>query len=798
MFLNYLLTALRNIIRYKSFTLLNIFGLSLTMSVCMLIIVVLLDQYSYDRYYTKKDRIYRVESIDSLSKISLNRYASTTFPLAEELRNNYTGIEEAALFNNSFSGEGVSGETRISIKGLYSNSAVFKVFDFELIKGSPEKVLDDPYKIVLKEDVAKKFFGNEDPLGKTLQIDSIGDFTVAGIIKETRKKSHIQFEALVSASTLESYERNRKAENITATDWNNFYSSYVYVLLSQKANKRDIQSALDKISREKYLDKVKTNVSFALQPLTKIVPGPLRANELGFFLWNVMVYFLSGLALVLIILAAFNYTSLSIARSLLRAKEVGVRKTVGASRSKIITQFLFEAVLISFLALIVSVVFLQFLLPGFTGMKMMSILEIRPQQNYVVYLLFFIFALITGLLAGILPAFFISSFNPQNVLKGVLNIKLFSRITLRKVLLITQFTFSMIFIITILLLFRQMNYMVNAKMGFDREQVFMLRLQRQDISRIKDVYSRLPEISYISGTSHIPGEGNIWGTQIRVNKEDEKIEGHYFSVDENYIPAMGLTLLAGQNFPANMNTEREKFVIVNEYTTHQFNLGTPSEAIGKYLILDDSTLVQIIGVVKDYKYVALFINQKSLILRINPKKYNLAVFRISSPDLKRTVEKIRNEWKIIDPVHEMEGDFLDDSIKEYYSFFSDILYTVGYASLLVIIISCLGLLGMATFSTQTRIKEIAIRKAYGAMPANILSLISRSYILLLIIAAIIAAPLAYLLNNMWFQYMADHVSFGAGTLLFGILLVVFIGLLTIGSQTIRASKTNPAEMLKYE
>ncbi len=798
MVLNYLLTALRNIIRYKSFTILNILGLSLTMSVCMLIIVVVMDQYSYDSHYAKKDRIYRVESIDSLSRISLNRFASTTYPLADELKNKVAGIEETALFNNSFNGEAVSGEARIGIKALYANSAVFKVFNFELLKGNVEKILDDPFKIVLQEEVAKKFFGKEDPLGKTLQIDSIGDFIVAGVLKKSNKKSHIQFEALVSASTLESFERIRKAEKITASDWNNFYNTFLYVQLSQNTAEKDIQHALETINHEKYPYRDKVNVSFALQPLSKIVPGPLRANEMGFFLWNVMVYFLAGMALVLIILAAFNYTSLSIARSLLRAKEVGIRKTLGATRGKIIVQFLLEAVIISLLALVISVILLQFLLPGFTGMKMMSMLEIRPQQNYMVYILFFIFALITGLLAGIVPALFISAFNPLSVLKGILNIKLFSGVTFRKILLVIQFSFSMIFIITILLLFRQMNYMVNAQMGFDRELVFTMKLQRQDISRVRDAFRRLPEITQLSATSHRPGEGNVWDVRIRLNKEDEKVEGHFFSVDENYIPAMGLTLLAGKNFPSEMNPDREKFVIVNEFTTHQFKLGTPSEAIGKYLILDDSTFVQVIGVVKDYKYAALFFNLKSMILRVNPKQYNLAVFRISSPDLKGTVEKMKKEWKKIDPAHEMEGDFLDGSIKEFYSIFSDVIYTIGYACFLVIIISCLGLLGMATFSTQTKIREIAIRKAHGAMPLNILFQISKSYILLLIIASVIAAPLAYLLNNIWFQFMVDHVSFGAGTLFFGILFVVFVGLLTIGSQTIRASKTNPAEMLKFE
>jgi putative ABC transport system permease protein len=340
--------------------------------------------------------------------------------------------------------------------------------------------------------------------------------------------------------------------------------------------------------------------------------------------------------------------------------------------------------------------------------------------------------------------------------------------------------------------------MVNANMGFDRDQVFNLSLQGHDIKRVHDLYSRIPEISELSAASHTPGVGNVWGVQLRVNEEDEKVEGHYFSVDANYIPAMGLDLLAGQNFPEEMNPERERFVIVNEFAVNQFNLGTPSNAVGKYLILDDSTLVQIIGVIRDIKYTALFLNHKSLLLRVIPSQYQLAVLRIGSPDLKGTVEKLKQEWKKVDPVHDMQGDFLDSSIKEFYSFFSDVLYTVGYASVLVVIISCLGLLGMATFSTQSRIKEIAIRKAFGAMPASILLLISRSYFWLLLIATIFAIPLAYIINNMWFQYMANHVSFGPGTLIFGALFVIVFGLITIGSQTIRASRTNAAAMLKFE
>lgn len=794
---NYLIVAFRNIFRHKGFTLLNIFGLSLSMSVCMLIIVVIVDQLSYDSQHTKKDRIYRVQTIDNLSDFSLNRYASTAFPMANELANNYPFIEEAVLIRNTLKGDGVNDEVRIPVSGLYTNSAFFRVFDFKLKSGSSENIFDQPFKMVLREEIAQKYFGDQDPVGKFLQVDSIGSFEIVGLIEKTGKKSHIQFEALASASTLESLENTGIIKNLNE-NWNNFYVNYAYILLNENTDLEDVQNALDKLSIDKYKDEEKYDLSFYLQPLMKIVPGPLIGNELGFYLPSVFVFFLAGLALVIIISAAFNYTSLSLARALLRAKEVGVRKTVGAFRSQIIIQFLLEAILISVFALVFAYLLLQVLLPAFSGMQMMSFLEIRPEQNYTVIIWFLIFALITGIFSGLTPAIFVSAFNPVNVLKGFTNLKLFGRVTLRKILLIIQYVFSIVFIISIILIFRQMNFMINAEMGFDREVVYNIRLKGHDFTRVKDLYSQLPEVSKLSASSHIPGVGNIWDTEIRQDPEGENLKADYFAVDAGYIETMGLELLAGQDFPQNLSVENEKFIIINEKAVEQFNLGSPHEAVATTMILDDSMHVEIIGVVRDYKYVALFMPLKPLVLRIRPNQFNIAVLRLNPGNMPSIINKIKDKWEKIDPVHELDGDFLDSQIREYYSFFEDILYAVGFTTLLAIVIAGLGLFGMATYSTQTRLKEIGIRKVFGARSRSIVRLISRSYFMMLLVAALIGAPLGYFLNNMWLQYLAHRVSFGVLTVLAGILFVMVIALLTIATQTVKAANTNPAEILKYE
>ena len=793
---NYLLTAFRNVIRYKGFSLINIFGLSLSMSVCMLIIVVILDQFSYDEMHTKKERIFRIQQVDSLSAIPL-KMASNPYALGIELRDNFAIAEKVLIINNSFRGEGLYNDTRLSFNGLYTSSTFFDVFDFQLQDGSAEGILDEPYTIVLSRETAVKFFGDEDPMGKFIEIDTLRSYEVKGIIEETKEKTHFQVEALISQSTLEILDQ-KKDEPTFINNWETTWGSYIYLLLHEDSDLGNIQQILDQISIEKYKDDDETNLSFYLQPLEKIVPGPLLANQLGVFLPKVFILFLGGLALVIIISAAFNYTSLSVARSMLRAKEVGVRKTFGATRSQVIIQFLLEAVVIAVISLFLAFAILQYLLPAFSGMQMMSLMQIRPEQNIIIYLWFLIFALVTGLLSGVLPAVFISAFKPVFVLKGITNIRFFSRITLRKILLVTQFVFSMVFIISILLIFRQMNFMINADLGFDAEVVYDINLQGKDFKKVKDEYSQLPEVVNIAASSHIPGEGNIYGVDIRLKAEDEKYNANYFSGDENYIETMGLELIAGRNFPENMSSENEKFVIASEMTVEHFQLGTAQEAIGTTLILNDSTMVEIIGIIKNYQYAAVFLNLKPMLLRYTPDSYRHAFLRLDSPNMPATISKLERTWEKIDPFHDLNGDFLDGRIKYYYTFFEDIMYTVGFATILALIIAGFGLLGMATYSTQTRMREIGIRKVFGAEVNHIIFLVSKSYLWLMLIAAVIGGVIAYLVNNLWLQYLSKRVDFGIGTILAGVFIVVIVGLLTISSQTLKAAQTKPAKTLKYD
>ncbi|MEI6048805.1 MAG: ABC transporter permease [Bacteroidota bacterium] len=793
---NYILTAFRSLFKHRSFSIINIFGLSISMAVCMLIILVLQDQFSYDNFHKNRDRIYRIQSKDNLSKTSFNKYASATWPLAKELKDNYPFVEEIVALNNQYTAEGTGNEKRFDVAAFFATPSFFNLFDFKLKINSESNPLNEPSTIVITEEMAKKFFGDFEPIGKTISFEKFGTLKVTGVIADTKHKSHIQFDALISSSTISSLEKGSKINEIT-DNWESIGSSYIYLLLNKNARQSDLDTALAKISKLKYYGNEKANLSFYSTPLSSIVPGPLLANEIGMFLSKPFVIFFAGLAIIIMFSAAFNYTSLSIARSLTRVKEYAVRKSFGASSGQLIFQIVTEAVVLSLISVFFADMILQLLVPAFSGMKLMTILKIDPHHNTISYVAYFIFAVTTGIVAGIIPAFYVSNLNPVKVFKASSNIKLLKRVTFRKILLVAQYTFSIIFIISIILIYRQMNYMLTSDLGFDKNIVYNIKLNGLQFSKVKDQYSQFPEVTSISAGSHIPGIGNTWPTKIKAKPEDESYDADYFSVDPYYLSTMGIKIIAGEDFPRDpdMNTN---LVVINRKAVEYFKFKSLQDAVGQDILIYDTLPVKVIGVVDNYKYTALFMSVKPLIIRMNPEQYNIAVLRINTQDREATLSRFKSAWTSIDPYHDLKGSFLEYDIKEFYSIFGDVLYTVGFTAILAIVVACLGLFGMAMYSIQTRLREIGVRKVFGSQSGSVALHIGRTFIRMLVIAAMIAAPLAYLLNATWLKFLAYHVTFGAGTILTGIVIVFIIGILTVLSQTLKAANLNPVDILKHE
>jgi putative ABC transport system permease protein len=339
--------------------------------------------------------------------------------------------------------------------------------------------------------------------------------------------------------------------------------------------------------------------------------------------------------------------------------------------------------------------------------------------------------------------------------------------------------------------------MLTSDLGFDKNLVYNINLNGQQYSKVKDQYSQFPDVTSISAGSHKPGLGNIWDTKIKAKPEDESYDANYFSVDPYYLNTMGIKIIAGEDFPKDPDINTS-LVVINRKAVEYFKFKSLQDAIGQSILINDTLLVKVIGVVDDYKYVALFMSVKPLILRMNPDQYNFAVLRINTQDREATLSKFKSAWKSIDPYHDLKGSFLEYDIKEYFSYFDDVLYTVGFATILAIVVACLGLFGMASYSIQTRLREVGIRKVFGSQSRSVALHISRTFVIMLTIAALIAAPLAYLLNTTWLKFLAFHVKFGAGSILTGISIVFIFGILTILSQTLKAANSNPVDVLKNE
>lgn len=808
MLYNYLKTAVRNLLRHRFFSAINIFGLAVAMSICMALIMLVADQLSYDRHNGNADRIYRVTTIDVYEgKVMIDNQvsAASCMPVGPELVENYTGIEEAVRLRRGFGNGWLEFEKQnvtIPLAGYFADPNVLEFFQYDLQYGDAATALLEPYTVVLTRSAANKLFKEENPLGQTIKVGELGTYTVTGVLKNPVAKSHIVFEGLASMASVKSMEAAGKMRRIS-DNWHSYWEGWTYIRTAKDKSPEEIQSQLDNVYA-KHIDSnpnpTAYKMVFRLQPLLDITPGNMMRNSIGPELPWELVYFLAGLALIILLTSCFNFTNLSIARSLTRAREIGVRKVTGAMRWQIFSQFISESVVVALAALATAVVLLFALKPMVLNLTFAQFFRWDMNESMTVYALFIVFAIVVGLLAGFFPAVILSGLQPVSVLKNLSNVKLLSCMGMRKALLVSQFTISLLFILSVIVLYNQLNLFTHQDHGFNVKSNILVNLNSTSYQNLKTELQKYNNITSISGASHVPAAGESYGTGIKRKAEDiEPIDAGYYLVDADYAKNMNLKLLAGNFFNSELGESNAQFAIVNEAATKKMNFGTPLEAIGETVIDgNDSTTRTIVGVVANYNHKDLTRKIGPVLLMYRPSSFKVLQVAYNGPyeDAGKSIEKA---WSTVNPGLKVDYVAVESEINKYYDIvFGDLVKVLGAISFLAIFISCLGLLGMATYATETRIKEIAIRKVLGSTGAALVLLLSRGFVGIIGLSIAIGLPLAWFVNNLWLEQIAYHTTVGIGVMMISVLVLVVLGILTIGSQTLRATLVNPVDNLKSE
>lgn len=812
---NYFKVSIRNIRKYKTFSFINIFGLSIAMSVCMLVMLMLADQRSYDQFHEKKERIYRILSGQESSK---RPYATSPFPLASTLKAEYPVIEETTNLTPGVGGDITYNQQVIQAGGYFTDPAFFRVFSFDLEEGNKYTALEAPNSVVISKALAHQLFRDANPIGKIIEFAdrklhfpvtqggggetavSWGSFTVTGVMDVDKYRSHLKFDVLMSASTQSQLYIDKKVEDFS-NNWEWYFRTYTYALLAPDKTENDLALALNDLAKRKYANtKAEHAKGLQLEPqrLADIQLG-LKGNDTDNRMPLEGYYFLSILALVIMISACLNYTNLSVARALTRAKEIGVRKVTGASRKSLVAQFLSESIITSFLALAMALVLLLFVKPAFKGLWINKHLKFDLSDSPEVYISFIVFALITGLVAGIYPAFHLSRYEPVRVLKNIGSIGV-GKLALRKILSVSQFVVSLFFITTSILIFNQFKHFLEFDYGFSSANIVNIDLQGNNYRKLANEWSSIPGVGIISATNIVPAIGQNDNMHLRRSGEEgDYLEAGTLHTDENFIENLGLKIIAGKGLPEPTDSSG-RYIVVNEQMVHALGYKHPTEIIGQ--VFENKwghEAMEVVGVVEDFRY-KLLINSHDigpLVLR-NQQDYIYANVKIVSPDLMGTIEKIESKWKQVDPIHAMQYEFFDDQLATTHQGIFDIVTILGFVAFLSVIIACLGMLGMATYTAERKKKEVGIRKVLGAENFRIAYLLSREFLKVLAVAVVIGAPLSYMVNNLWLQKFPNRVEFGFGTVFIGTAVLLLLGLLTIGSQTIRASRTNPVEALRTD
>jgi putative ABC transport system permease protein len=792
---NYAKIALRSIRRQKVFSFINIFGLAVGIALSLYVMRLVVSIGGSDGFHENKDRTYRlISTLTSGDRRA--ELATAPFPLAEALRRR-SEVESVVRIKKNFGGPAVIDDKTLPVRGYYVDRDFFKLFSFRLEAGDPGTALAEPFSLVLAKTLAEKLFGPENPVGRTLSLKGTGDFRITGIMADASQlRSHMDFECLASLETLASLEKTGAVPALLE-NWDGFYETYVYFLLRENAVIDGLVEALPDLARGRYPERP-VPPGFEIQALTEISPG----RNLGNFLSTPAVsprtpLLLGSIALLLVVVACFNYANLSLAKAFNRAKEVGIRKVVGANRKRLVAQFVGEAVTISLVALVLALFLGEFVIPRFFEPMPFISVETAPSSPFSVPAAVLL-AILVGILAGIVPAVLFSKFKPAVVLRDVTQARLFSRLTLRQGLAVFQFFVSFLFIITTLVIFKQIRHVEGADKGFQAENILNVDLGEVDYDLFRQEISSHPAVAGISATDAILCTGNRGIMEVRSPENGEDREIDVLAVDERFLEIHGIRLLAGRSFPAGASGGGERFAIINEKAVAALRFASPQDAVGNPLVLKSGRSLEIVGVTKNFISQSLDGEVRPLVLRVIPRYLGYANIRLKPGDPGPFLDFLAEKWKALEPYRPLTYGFLEEQIDAYQEEGHSLLRAVSYIAFLSVMITFFGLLGMVVYDMDARVKEIGIRKVLGASVTGIAFALSRRFIVLLALGAALATPAAWILNGLFLQASANRIRLGPGIFGLGILFMLALGLATVLSQTVRAAAGNPVDSLRNE
>lgn len=799
MIINYLKSVFRSIKNQMFFTFINIAGLSIGITVCILATLYMIQDLNFDNFHKNAGQIYRVHFSTTQSG---EKYYEAKSPalLGAALQNKYPEIKKnTRIYFPQKTLVETSGKKYFESRVSYADPSFFEIFTFETILGNKKQFLKKENTIILTEAVSKKYFGNINPIGKLIELNNKNIFEVTGVIKDVPENSHFKFDFLATYSSLQ-----QQPEEIYLNQWGATFS-YTYLLTEKGFKPKVFEKKTENFFAENTPLRNGKDWRVLLTPLKEIHLNSHLPDEIEENSSYARIIIVGSIAFFVLVLACINFVNLSIARSTKRAVEIGIRKILGAFRVKLIIQFLSESVLISFFALIISFVLVSIFIPYFSSI-MGSTLEFGLVNNWFLVLIISFVVLVIGIIAGIYPAFIISAYPPIKVVKGnvLLREGKKNQLTLRKGLIILQFTISIVLITGTIVINKQYKYLCEYDMGFDKQYMLVIPVN-EDINKnyetIKNVLNDIPGVLSSTTCEKAPLGGSEFETECIPGglgtKESFIINVN--AVDFNYMNHFGIKMLAGRNITKEFQNDYSKAMLINKKMALRLGFHNIKDAVGKsYFISINGYKPEIIGVVDDFNSSSLHNELKPQVFMYKPEWFSEFVVKINSTSISSTIKRIEEVWSKFFPQYPFEYHFLDEIIDKMYKSEEKYSSMILIFSSLSIFIACLGLLGLTSFMLEQSRKEIGIRKILGASIPGILNILSKEFLRGIIISILLACPLSYYLMDKWLQNFVYRTEISIWVFIAAGLIAIIIAMLTVGFQSYKTAALNPIDSIKYE